>query len=150
MAFTDSLTGLPNRRAWEQALAKRAADPARRPFAVALIDLDGFKALNETSGETAGDRVLREAAAAWASQVREGDLLARLGGDEFGVVLAVSGYGAAEAIGNRLVAGVPGEMTCSVGVVLWDGDEGAAELRARAEAALEAAKASGRGRAVAV
>lgn len=146
MAPTDPLTGLPDRRAWEQALAKRAADPARRPFAVALLDLDDFEALDAQSG----DRLLREAAAAWRSELREGDVLARLDGAAFGAVLRVSGYGAAEAIGHRLAGAAPGDATCSVGVVLWDGDEGAAEMVARAEETLGAAQAAGPGRALTV
>jgi len=89
LAKTDALTGLPNRRAWEDALATAFAAARRsdRAVCVAVIDLDNFKALNDRHGHPYGDRVLAACAAAWSAELRPGDLLARLGGEEFGLLL---------------------------------------------------------------
>src|SRR5205807_8040691 len=89
LAGTDLLTGLPNRRAWEQELEREVnrAARVRTPLSVVLIDLDAFKALNDEEGHPAGDRLLREIAGDWSAALRAGDLLCRHGGDEFGVVL---------------------------------------------------------------
>ena len=89
MAHTDDLTGLINRRAWDLEL-EREVGRARRndnPLAVAMLDLDRFKAYNDRHGHQAGDRVLREAASAWRTVLRDTDLLARYGGEEFAVAL---------------------------------------------------------------
>src|SRR3954447_3212491 len=88
-ARTDPLTGLPNLRGWDEALARELARAGRTggPFSVALLDIDGFKAINDSGGHQAGDRMLRAAVSAWMGTVRTSDLIARLGGDEFGVAL---------------------------------------------------------------
>jgi hypothetical protein len=82
-AMRDPLTGLPNRRAWnaslQAALQRAARDGA--PLALALVDLDHFKSFNDTYGHQAGDRLLKEAAAAWSANLRAVDLLARYGGE---------------------------------------------------------------------
>ncbi len=76
-ALTDPLTGLPNRRAWDAQLAQ-AMKAGREPVAVAMFDIDHFKQFNDSYGHPAGDRLLREAAAAWKAEIRSGDFLARL------------------------------------------------------------------------
>ena len=90
MAYLDVLTGLPNRRAFNDDLCRFIAQCARGQgdFALLLIDLDGFKAINDTVGHGAGDAVLVEVAGRLRTLIRETDLAARLGGDEFCVVLA--------------------------------------------------------------
>jgi diguanylate cyclase (GGDEF)-like protein len=90
MAYLDVLTGLPNRRAFNDDLRRFIAEFARGhgDFALLLIDLDGFKAINDTVGHAAGDAVLVEVAARLRTLIRETDLVARLGGDEFCVILA--------------------------------------------------------------
>ncbi len=88
-AFRDPLTGLANRRAFMGALARRIADTShgRSLFAVALLDLDGFKGVNDTFGHAAGDTVLRLTAARLLSELRTQDTVARIGGDEFALLL---------------------------------------------------------------
>jgi diguanylate cyclase (GGDEF)-like protein len=150
LARSDGLTGLPNRRSWDAELAA-AVDHARAngtALAVALLDLDRFKAYNDSRGHAAGDRLLREAAAAWSSQLRATDVLARYGGEEFGVILLGLPPVATLAVCERLRGAVPGGQTCSIGLAVWDGHELDAELAARADAALYEAKAAGRNRLV--
>ena len=98
-ADTDALTGLANRRALERTLeaALGRAGSRGRSVGVVMLDLDGFKAINDTHGHAAGDRALREVAARLRRCVRERDLVARLGGDEFVVVLTDLG-GRSEAV----------------------------------------------------
>jgi diguanylate cyclase (GGDEF)-like protein len=88
-ARSDPLTGLPNRRAFDERLVLERDRSRRfgRPFALALIDLDGFKAVNDDAGHEAGDRLLREVATALSSCLRDVDVVARVGGDEFAVLL---------------------------------------------------------------
>ncbi len=89
LALTDQLTGLPNRRAWEETLARELARAARDglPVCVAVLDLDGFKRYNDDLGHLAGDGLLSQAADAWRSELRGGDVLARYGGDEFAALI---------------------------------------------------------------
>jgi diguanylate cyclase (GGDEF)-like protein len=112
---------------------------------VALLDLDHFKAYNDRHGHQAGDRLLKAAAAAWQSRLRKTDLLARYGGEEFAVLLPDCGLDNAMEIAERLRTAQP-EGTCSIGVAAWDGHEAAAQLVARADRALYAAKEGGRNR----
>jgi diguanylate cyclase (GGDEF)-like protein len=148
LAHTDGLTGLPNRRAWGEALRRALAGAARTGdrVHVAMLDLDDFKAINDTHGHLAGDRLLRELAAAWQPLVRGSDALARLGGDEFAVLLSGCSDEEAAEIAERLREAAPPGHTVSAGVALWDGSEHADDLLARADAALYAAKAGGRDR----
>jgi diguanylate cyclase (GGDEF)-like protein len=87
-ALVDSLTGLPNRPAFERRLAKewRRSERYNRPLGMLLIDLDDFKQVNDTQGHAAGDAVLREVAEAISGRIRVSDMAARLGGDEFVVI----------------------------------------------------------------
>ena len=150
LATTDALTGLPNRRAWEDALATAFAAARRsdRAVCVAVIDLDNFKALNDRHGHPHGDRVLAACAAAWSAELRPGDLLARLGGEEFGLLLDCP-LDAGCAVIERLRAATPYRQTCSAGVTVWDHAEAAEDLLARADRLLYQAKEQGRDRAVA-
>ncbi|WP_436530163.1 GGDEF domain-containing protein [Actinoplanes sp. HUAS TT8] len=148
LARSDELTGLPNRRAWNDEVP-RALERARRdhePIAVAIVDLDHFKRFNDTYGHPAGDRLLKAASAAWHGTLRAVDLIARYGGEEFVVLLpgadAAHGYGAL----TRMLAATPEEQTFSAGLAVWDGEETSDELLQRADRALYSAKARGRNR----
>ena len=147
LARTDPLTGVPNRRVWEEELP-RELDRARRAgtgLCVAMIDLDNFKAYNDRHGHQAGDLVLKEAATAWRAEVRSTDLLARYGGVEFVVLLPACALADAVTIIERLRAATP-LVTCSVGLAEWDFQEASNDLVERADQALYAAKAEGRNR----
>jgi len=150
LARTDGLTGVANRRAWDEELPQALARAARsgQQLCLALLDLDHFKDYNDRHGHQAGDRLLKAAAAAWQARLRKTDLLARYGGEEFAVLLPDCGLEAAMEIAERLRTAQP-EVTCSLGVAAWDGREGDGELLARADRALYAAKAAGRDRSLA-
>ena len=147
---TDPLTGLVNRRGWEEAIEREiaAAGRNRMPLSVAVIDLDRFKRYNDSNGHQAGDRLLKHAAGAWMAVTRRSDTLARYGGEEFAMVLPDCGAEDALEVVERLRAATPYAQTCSAGVAEWDGKETADQLVARADAALYAAKGTGRDRAV--
>ncbi|MBL7255698.1 GGDEF domain-containing protein [Actinoplanes sp. LDG1-01] len=144
----DELTGLHNRRSWNEEfpvfLARARTENI--PVVVGMIDLDHFKAFNDTYGHPAGDRLLREAAQAWGEQLRAYDVLARYGGEEFVVLL--TGSPATEAVTaiERLRDVTPQNQTFSAGLAEWDQQETPDELIARADVALYAAKAAGRNR----
>ena len=147
LARTDALTGVPNRRVWEEELP-RELERARRlgtGLCLAMIDLDNFKAYNDRHGHQAGDLVLKEAATAWRAEVRSTDLLARYGGEEFVLLLPACALADAVAIVERLRMATP-LVTCSVGLAEWDFQEASATLVERADQALYAAKAKGRNR----
>ena len=89
-ARTDDLTGLLNRRAWEEQLPREMARARRNqsdPLCVAMLDLDYFKNYNDERGHQAGDRLLKQSASAWVTELRASDTLARYGGEEFTVAL---------------------------------------------------------------
>ena len=146
LSRTDELTGLPNRRAWNDELP-RALEHARRdgaPLAVALLDLDHFKMFNDSYGHPAGDRLLKEASAAWHGALRQGDTVARWGGEEFVVLLPGADAEVAREVLGRALARTPLGQTFSAGVAQWDGTETSEDLLQRADAGLYAAKAAGR------
>ncbi|MFC4695803.1 putative bifunctional diguanylate cyclase/phosphodiesterase, partial [Geodermatophilus arenarius] len=104
LAYTDSLTGLPNRARFMAALDGALTQASRgRRSCVLLLDLDGFKAVNDVAGHDAGDRLLCEVADSLRAEARAGDLVARLGGDEFALVVD-AGPDEALALAERLVA----------------------------------------------
>ncbi|GAA0897882.1 GGDEF domain-containing protein [Virgisporangium ochraceum] len=148
MSRRDELTGLPNRRAWAQEvpqiLGKCKANGV--PVSVGMIDLDRFKMFNDTYGHPAGDRLLKEAAAAWNEQVRHSDVLARYGGEEFLVLLPGAGTAEAAVVLERLRPVTPMGQTFSAGLATWDHAETLEMLVARADRALYTAKADGRDR----
>ena len=148
LAVTDELTGLPNRRAWNTELP-RTIERVRRtgdPMAVAIIDIDHFKQFNDTYGHPAGDRMLKESAAAWQEQLRTVDHLARYGGEEFVVLLPDATMAQAREVVDRMRLATPLGQTFSAGLAVWDGTETSDELIVRADAALYAAKDAGRNR----
>ncbi len=124
LARSDALTGVPNRRTWDFELS-RACETARqrdRPLSVALLDLDHFKAFNDAYGHPAGDRLLKEATAAWSTHLRDGEVLARVGGEEFGVLLPDHDEVAARLRVLDMLANTPQAQTFSAGVARWHPD----------------------------
>jgi len=167
LAFFDHLTQLPNRRLMFDRLEQALVSSARRQRvgALLLVDLDHFKAINDTHGHVTGDALLREVAMRLAANTRPGDTCARLGGDEFVVLLedfdnATQGLYQTDAIANqirdalnqpfRLNHGAQGETityhcTASIGIALFSDQEvSATELLRRVDTAMYQAKAAGR------
>jgi diguanylate cyclase (GGDEF)-like protein len=155
-ASQDSLTGLANRRRFEEDLAAAMARGRRdrATGALLMLDLDGFKSVNDSHGHPAGDRLIKAVAETLQRRTRTGDSLARLGGDEFAVVLPrcdrEQAQAAAEAIAEEIRADHSrddlGPVTVSIGVALF-GDDPRASLDTivyRADAAMYAAKDEGR------
>jgi diguanylate cyclase (GGDEF)-like protein/PAS domain S-box-containing protein len=151
LAASDALTGLPNRRALDDQLPREMARALRSgsELCLAIIDIDHFKAYNDTYGHLAGDKVLRDCAAAWDSALRGEDTILRFGGEEFLVVLPDCGSGDASEIVERLRAATPDGQTCSAGLAVWKPGESVDDLLGRADVALYEAKETGRNRLVA-
>jgi diguanylate cyclase (GGDEF)-like protein len=144
MASTDALTGLPNRRAWETSLHQALAEG--KDVALAMLDFDHFKEFNDTYGHPAGDRLLRETAAAWREELRAGDLVARLGGDEFALLLPDCNAANALEVVERLRMRIPSGQTCSAGIARHEPGSPPEALMAQADTALYEAKTAGRNR----
>jgi diguanylate cyclase (GGDEF)-like protein len=152
-ATRDPLTALPNRAALTEALDHEVrATPRTAPPALLLIDLDGFKGVNDTDGHLAGDAVLVGVAELLRAQVRDGDLACRLGGDEFAVLLPRTSAALAAKVARRLVAASrdavglaspSARVRLSVGVGWLRSPSDADALIAVADTALYAAKAAG-------
>lgn len=134
-AETDELTDLPNRRAFDSTLRRALAAGARSgtPVSLLLLDLDGFKALNDRHGHAHGDHVLRDVAHRWRAELRAGDLLARIGGDEFGAILAAADRPDVDRTTHRLRVAMPPGVGVSLGAAVWDGREDAEALVDRAD-----------------
>jgi diguanylate cyclase (GGDEF)-like protein len=150
LARADALTGVFNRRVWDEELGRgleRARRTARR-CSVALVDLDHFKRYNDTYGHQRGDALLRAAAQAFATRLRGDDLIARYGGDEFAVLLHGCDVERAVELFGRLQNMLPGGQTFSAGIADSEGREDATQVTARADAALYRAKELGRNRSV--
>ncbi|MEV6924458.1 GGDEF domain-containing protein [Dactylosporangium sp. NPDC051485] len=151
----DTLTGLPGRALFHERLRHCLAQrPAPGTIALLFVDLDGFKAVNDTLGHAAGDLLLAELSGRLQAAVRRGDVVGRLGGDEFAVVLSPAGEDLAAEVAARIIdelsrpVPVPGglaEVGCSVGVAL-NGADGDEDLLARADMAMYEAKRCGGGR----
>ena len=148
IARTDTLTGVANRRSWDEALPAELERCRLEggSVCVGMIDIDHFKSFNDSRGHPEGDQLHKRATAAWSSQIRDSDLLTRYGGEEFAVILRDCSLADAALILERLREVTPEGQTCSVGVAAWDGHESPAELTARADDALYAAKTQGRDR----
>lgn len=151
LALTDELTGLANRRAWDEGLRRELARASRdgHPVCVALIDLDHFKRFNDESGHQAGDALLARVAADWLAVLRAGDFLARYGGDEFAAIFPAQSLETAVSVVRRLLTAMPAGQSCSAGVALWNTTETAVQLVGHADAALYEAKQTGRHKTVA-
>lgn len=152
LARVDGLTGVANRRVWDEELA-RGLERARRtgkPCSVGLVDLDHFKRFNDTNGHQRGDALLRSSAQAFASRMRNDDLIARYGGEEFALLLHGCNLKDAERLFARLQGMLPGGQTFSAGITTSEGREEAHVVVGRADAALYRAKARGRNCTVAV
>lgn len=149
-ARSDALTGLPNRRALEEIMPREMARARRNEssLCLAIVDVDHFKAYNDGHGHLAGDEVLRECAVAWDSELRGEDTIVRFGGEEFLVLLPDCTLEQAAEIVERLRGVTPRGQTCSAGLARWDAAESFDVLLGRADAALYAAKESGRDRLV--
>ncbi|MDX6540941.1 MAG: hypothetical protein QOI71_2551 [Gaiellales bacterium] len=158
-AFHDGLTGLANRALFrdrlDQALVRSTR--SREPLALLLVDLDGFKQINDSFGHDVGDQLLQQVAARFTDVTRPSDTVARFGGDEFAVLVEGGTETQAVALADRLLARLSrpatvGDRTlafgASIGIVLHAGREstGREELIRRADIAMYAAKNSGRGR----
>ena len=160
LAAHDAVTGLLNRRGFDGALAKILGTTRHqsRDLAVLQVDLDYFKAVNDTHGHEAGDLVLREVARVLERSVRRADVVGRTGGDEFVVLLpGIEGVEKAHEIAHTIIAGVSrpialadgkvARIGASVGIAMTrDATESAASLLRRADVAMYAAKQAGRGR----
>ena len=157
LARHDSLTGLPNRAHFHEALRAACTQHGETGDTLALLclDLDGFKAINDTLGHLAGDTLLAQVAARLRGCVRKRDLIGRLGGDEFGIVLMESDRAAAGELGRRLMAqvtepyiidGTRVQVGLSIGVILSpDNATGHRDLLKGADLAMYRAKQEGRG-----
>jgi diguanylate cyclase (GGDEF)-like protein len=158
-ASHDALTGLVNRREFENRLRKALEGVARdkHPHALLYVDLDQFKVVNDTCGHVAGDELLRQVSMLLRDRIRESDTLARLGGDEFGVLLTACPQRIAEDIASKLLGTVKEfrfvwqdrtfEIGASIGLaVVADPDESMDSLMSAADMACYAAKDLGRNR----
>jgi diguanylate cyclase (GGDEF)-like protein len=161
LANVDDLTGALSRRAFLAIgeVLLEASLRSRSPVAMAIIDIDSFKAVNDGYGHAAGDQVLSHFAAFITRHLRVGDVFGRLGGEEFGVLCPATSTAEAvrlmDRLRVRLASAASAELprgltyTFSVGVDQHRRDESLAQLMARADGALYAAKASGRDRVMA-
>nr|WP_229256002.1 GGDEF domain-containing protein [Duganella fentianensis] len=154
-SLTDGLTGLANRRAFDNALQIALSGSMRdaRPFSVVLVDLDHFKALNDRFGHLAGDAALVAFGQRLRAGLRMQDYAFRYGGEEFCVLLPNTDAAEAEVVAGRLCAKVALEeqngypaQTASFGVAIWRSGDTADTLIGRADDALYRAKSWGRNR----
>jgi diguanylate cyclase (GGDEF)-like protein len=163
IAATDALTGIANRRALTEALEQRYAAAVRdnRDLALLVVDMDGFKALNDAVGHAAGDRVLQLAAQVLKANCRASDVPGRIGGDEFVVVLPETGLDEARAAAERIRLsfaedggrlcqdlGYTGRVSMSIGIATrsFAPDATADQLLGFADRALYCAKSDGKHR----
>jgi diguanylate cyclase (GGDEF)-like protein len=147
-AELDPLTGLPNRRGFDRELNRilLRAEHTGNGVCLALVDVDDFKAINDLGGHAAGDRLLRETAAAWSGRIPAGSCLARYGGDEFALLLPRHDVAEAVITVDGLRTVMPARRTCSAGVAAWEPGDTASLLVNRADALLYQSKRAGRNR----
>lgn len=157
-ALTDSLTGMQNRRYFDDALKEYIEEFRRinRPVGLMILDLDHFKQVNDTHGHDVGDEVLRAVASCLKDMTRYHDVVARLGGEEFAVVAPNMDAELLAKFAERIRKAIAGmavlsgnvrlRITTSVGLAVWDGKETAEEFFRRADKQLYQAKRMGRNR----
>lgn len=155
-ARTDSLTGLNNRRAFDDELKRRLSEWQRKntPCTLVLLDIDFFKKFNDSHGHQVGDEVLRQTAKVLGGQCRDMDLPCRYGGEEFAVILPATTAQQACVVAERIRVAVESsttvcdgkslKVTCSLGVSDFARDDDIARLIRRADDALYASKKAGR------
>lgn len=161
LVTTDGLTGLANRRAFSEALAREFGRSARygRPLSLVAIDIDHFKHLNDTHGHLAGDAALRQLGSVLRHNLRREDIVGRLGGEEFAVILPEIDLASARLVADkvrRLISTcgfeyerTPMHFTISAGVVAREADDRECDdMIRRADALLYQAKRSGRDRVI--
>jgi diguanylate cyclase (GGDEF)-like protein len=156
MAFTDGLTGLMNRRGFDELLEReiQRSQYTNEPIALLLIDLDHFKAINDQFGHQTGDEVIRSLGRLLHAQTRAADSVARYGGEEFVMLLRGSQTGHAESVAERLrnqIAAIEGlphgiHLTASIGIAAYAADDTTASLVKRSDDALYRSKRLGRNR----
>ena len=160
LADHDPLTGLLNRRGFESELERHVAHVNRYGAhgALLVVDLDHFKAVNDTLGHEAGDLLIQSVAQILSARLRDSDTVARLGGDEFAILLPEADAASAESVAATLVTDihdhavatggpVPRQVTASIGVTVFEtGIESAAEALVDADTAMYEAKQAGRDR----
>ncbi len=156
MATTDHLTGIANRRHFHdqatRTLRRRAG--GNKPASLAMLDLDHFKRINDTHGHEAGDRVINQVVRIVRDTIRPSDLLGRFGGEEFLLLLPDTDPDSALEIAERIRRkvrnasydnrGSPIDMTVSIGVAAWDGEQSLETLIRAADSAMYQAKEAGR------
>ena len=154
-ARTDDLTGLANRRALDEEIARALAGARRtgRPFAIVMVDVDRFKFINDTHGHGVGDATLAAFSTRLAGALREPDRAYRYGGEEFCLLLDDTDLAGARTLGERAreqimlpFEGTMRALTASFGVTAWQADDTVDTLFHRADQALYAAKSNGRNR----
>ncbi|WP_420408835.1 GGDEF domain-containing protein [Hoeflea sp.] len=157
-AITDSLTSMYNRRYFDEALSEYLAAfrPIGKPIGMVILDLDHFKAVNDTHGHDVGDEVLRQVAECLHVFTRYHDVLARLGGEEFAILSPNITERQLHNLANRIREAVSQltvtsgnvtlRVTISAGIAIWDGKESGEELYRRADKQLYEAKRQGRNR----
>lgn len=159
-AVTDALTGLPNRRYFDERLESEVGRANRygKPLTLAMLDIDHFKRINDAYGHAAGDAVLRQVAHVLLEQIRDADFVARYGGEEFVLILPETDVSRALFVAERIRQAVAAaslrlpdgrelSVTASLGIAAFQGDNGSGdELLRHADRAMYAAKEKGRNR----
>ncbi|MCV3241004.1 GGDEF domain-containing protein [Mesorhizobium sp. ZC-5] len=157
-ALTDALTGMQNRRYFDDALKEYIEEFRRidKPIGLMILDLDHFKEVNDTYGHDVGDEVLRAVASCLRDMTRYHDIVARLGGEEFAVVAPNMNEDMLVKLAERIRKAIAGmavisgnvrlKITTSVGLAVWDKRESAEEFYRRADRLLYQAKRMGRNR----
>ncbi len=156
-ATTDALTGLPNRRAFDEQVEKELKRVQRygSEFCLAIADADWFKSVNDRFGHDFGDLVLQRMGVFFSQRLRSTDFVARIGGEEFAILLPATSIESAQHLMNELCSNFKTlhfpeqsdyQVSVSIGLAQWHFDESFTELYQRADRALYQAKQEGRGR----
>ena len=157
-ATTDALTGMHNRRYFDDAMAEylKAFQRIGKPVGMMILDLDHFKVINDTHGHDVGDEVLKRVARCLMEFTRYHDVVARLGGEEFAILSPNTSQRQLQALADRIRAAISDlnigcgnvrlRVTVSIGLATWDGKEAGSDLYRRADRQLYQAKRQGRNR----